>query len=79
MAYKVINDFYDSDNNKFHYKKGDIYPQGDYKPSKDRLGYLVDVHPKYKKAFIAEIQEAKEAEKSEDSKVKKEKKTKSKE
>lgn len=55
--YKVINDFKDKLDEGTHYKKGDIYPKGDYKPTKKRIAELSKEHPQYKCAFIVEEKE----------------------
>ena len=76
MAYKVINDFYDAENNNEHYVKDDVYPKGDFKPSKKRLETLTGIHPEHNKAFIEEVAEE---ENPEEKKPTKDKKTKNKE
>ncbi|MEB1809032.1 MAG: hypothetical protein LPK26_17380 [Bacillaceae bacterium] len=57
MAYKVINAFIDTVDNKTRYNVGDSYPKGSYKPTKKRIEELSKKHPKYKKAFIEEVKE----------------------
>lgn len=52
MPYKVINRFNDAEDNNRLYRVGDTYPQGDHKPSEDRIEKLSAVHPEYKRAFI---------------------------
>ena len=59
MAYKVINDFLDAENDKVLYKKGETYPKGDYKPTKKRIEALTAVHKDHGKAFIEEVSEKK--------------------
>jgi hypothetical protein len=55
MPYKVINPFYDKEDNKKHYEVGDEYPKGDYKPTKKRIVELSKEHPEYKRVFIEEV------------------------
>lgn len=53
--YKVINDFIDKQDNKTSYKKGDIYPRGDYEPTVERVEELSTVHPIQKRIFIESV------------------------
>ncbi|WP_264737304.1 hypothetical protein [Cytobacillus firmus] len=62
--YKVVNDFTDLEDNNTHYKYGDEYPKGDYKPSKKRIEELSKLHPKHKRVFIEEVKAETEAKKS---------------
>jgi hypothetical protein len=55
--YKVINNFIDKQDKSILYKKGDVYPKGDYKPTKKRVAELTKVHPRHKCAFIVEEKE----------------------
>lgn len=55
--FKVINDFIDKQDNDNLYQKGDVYPKGDYKPTKKRITELTKEHPQYKCAFIVEEKE----------------------
>lgn len=57
MPYKVINRFHDAEDNNRLYRKGDEFPQGDSKPSKERIKQLTSVHPEHKKAFIQAVEE----------------------
>lgn len=57
MGYKVIKTFKDKEDNNKQYKAGDVYPKGDYKPTKKRLEELSEIHPKYNAAFIEEVKE----------------------
>lgn len=57
MSYTVINDFVDLEDNKTRYKAGDEYPKDEHKPTKKRIKELTSIHPKYKVAFIKEIEE----------------------
>jgi hypothetical protein len=63
LAYKVINDFRDAQDNNRLYKEGDEFPYGDSKPSKKRIEELSSKHPKYKMAFIKEVKEKKKSKK----------------
>lgn len=60
MPYKVINPFYDKEDNNNHYNVGDEYPKGDYKPTKKRIAELSNQHPKYNRSFIEEVKVNKE-------------------
>ncbi|MFS0783527.1 hypothetical protein [Bacillus sp. 1P06AnD] len=55
MAYKVINRFFDMEDNSRLYEVGDTYPKGSHKPSKKRIEELSKEHPKEKCAFIEEV------------------------
>lgn len=57
MAYKVISRFKDLEDDNTLYDKGDTYPKGEHKPSKERIEELLSKHPKYKRAFIEEVRE----------------------
>lgn len=59
MAYRVVNDFEDSKDKGKAYKRGEEYPRGAYKPSKERIEELSKIHPKYNLIFIEEIPEPK--------------------
>ncbi|BDH62313.1 hypothetical protein MTP04_24430 [Lysinibacillus sp. PLM2] len=73
MAYKVVNEFKDKDDNKTLYRVGEGYPKGNYQPTEERIAELLAVHPKYKRVFIEKVEideekaerEAKEAEEKE--------------
>lgn len=55
MTYKVINSFYDKENNNEQYLVGDSYPRGDYQPTDERIEALSTQHPKYQKVFIEKV------------------------
>ncbi|CEG28084.1 termination factor Rho [Bacillus sp. B-jedd] len=57
MAYKVINEFKDTDGHV--YKVGKPYPKSG-KGTKKRLEELSQVHSKYKVAFIEKVEKDKE-------------------
>ena len=57
MGYKVIKPFKDKEDNNKKYKAGDVYPKGEYKPTKKRLEELSEIHPRYNTAFIEEVKE----------------------
>ncbi|WP_124058462.1 hypothetical protein [Vaginisenegalia massiliensis] len=44
MNYKVINGFYDAEDNKHNYSNGDAYPHGtnEYQPSEERIKLLIN-------------------------------------
>jgi hypothetical protein len=63
MLYKVVNDFIDKEDNDTHYLAGEVYPKGDYKPSKKRIGELSKEHPIHKRFFIEEVKEEKKSSK----------------
>lgn len=54
MTYKVINEFRDTDN--LVYKVGEVYPKDGYTPTQKRIKELSEVHSKYKKTFIVEVE-----------------------
>jgi hypothetical protein len=60
VTYKVINKFYDKEDNNTFYNVGDEYPKGGYKPTKKRIEELSNEHSKYKCSFIEEINVGKE-------------------
>lgn len=55
MAYRVVNDFTDTKDKNKEYKRGDEYPRGAYKPSKERIEELSQIHPRYNLIFIEEV------------------------
>ena len=57
MKYKVINAFRDKEDNNTHYKAGDMYPKGKFKPTKKRFEELSKKHAKHKVAFIEEVKD----------------------
>lgn len=57
MPYTVINEFYDKEQSNHLYKVGDEYPHKELKTTKKRTEQLLNVHPKYKRAFIEEVKE----------------------
>ncbi|USK56571.1 hypothetical protein LIS82_08910 [Cytobacillus solani] len=61
MSYKVINRFYDKEDNNTLYEVGEDYPKGDHKPTKKRIEVLAKEHPKYKCVFIEAVKEEKKA------------------
>lgn len=61
MRYRVINEFIDKDDT--HYKIGDEYPKGNFKPSKGRIELLSKKHSKYNRIFIVEVKEEKKSSK----------------
>lgn len=60
MAYKVVNKFYDNEDNGTFYNVGDVYPKGENEPTQERLEELSKTHPKYKVAFIELVETDKE-------------------
>lgn len=64
--YKVINRFKDKQHNGHIYDVGEIYPAKDKKLMKKRAESLTKIHPKYKVAFLEEIEEKKQDKKSDD-------------
>jgi hypothetical protein len=57
--YKVINRFIDKEDKDTLYEVDEVYPKGDYKPTKKRVEVLLKEHPTYKCKFIKEIKEEK--------------------
>jgi hypothetical protein len=57
--YKVINRFIDKEDNDTLYEVGEVYPKGDFKPTKKRVEILLKKHPTYNCKFIEEIKEEK--------------------
>ncbi|MBU5214566.1 hypothetical protein [Heyndrickxia oleronia] len=56
MPYQVINDFRDKENNNILYRKGDVYPEEGYEPTKERIEELLSDHPVYKQIFIEKVE-----------------------
>ncbi|QHE63966.1 hypothetical protein FHE72_23530 (plasmid) [Rossellomorea vietnamensis] len=52
MPYKVINTYNDTEHNVL-YKKGDTYPKEGYEENPERIKSLQNIHPTYKRSFIA--------------------------
>jgi hypothetical protein len=58
MSYIVISKFKDTDNTVYEVNKP--YPAKGKKPTKKRIEELSKIHPKYKRAFIKEVEGKKE-------------------
>jgi len=54
---KVVNEFCESDHDGRVYQPGETYPAEGYESNDERIYFLSDVHPKYNKIYLAEIQE----------------------
>lgn len=54
---KVVNRFQENGHDDRIYQPGEIYPAEGYEANDDRIYFLSDVHPKYNKIYLAEIQE----------------------
>lgn len=54
---KVVNRFRENEHDERIYQLGDIYPAEGYEANDDRISFLSNIHPKYKKIYLAEVQE----------------------
>ncbi|UII58115.1 hypothetical protein LS684_21060 (plasmid) [Cytobacillus spongiae] len=70
--YKVVNSFTDTMDKRKKYNVGDVYPKGEYKPTKERIEELSSVHPEHKRIFIETLEDKdpEGAEKKEKEKIK---------
>ncbi|EJW14160.1 hypothetical protein M5X00_29440 [Paenibacillus alvei] len=57
---KVVNQFREKDHDDHIYEAGDVYPAEGYKTNLERIEFLANVHPQYKKIFLADIHEIEE-------------------
>lgn len=55
--YVVINEFYDSKDNKHKYNVGDEYPREGKRLNKNRAESLCEVHPVHNKSFLKAVEE----------------------
>lgn len=67
MAYKVIKQFKDKEDNNKMYEMGDEYPKGNFKPTKKRIDELSQLHPHYKAIFIEEVKKPEAKKQAKDS------------
>lgn len=70
---KVVNQFRAGEHDDHVYQPGDVYPAEGYVADAERIAFLSEVHPKYKKVFLADAQEAKETGKKSKGKTDKDK------
>lgn len=54
---KVVNRFQENGHDDRIYQPGEIYPAEGYESNDDRIHYLAEIHPKYNKIYLAEVQE----------------------
>lgn len=52
---RVVNEFQENAHEGHVYKVGDVYPVEGFEATEDRVTFLTDVHPKYKKIYLADI------------------------
>lgn len=60
MQAKVVNRFKESEHEGHVYEPGDTYPAEGFEANSERIAFLAQVHPKYKKIYLADIQEDEE-------------------
>ncbi|MDN8590934.1 hypothetical protein Q0V21_19430 [Paenibacillus sp. 11B] len=58
---KVVNRFQENGHDDRIYQPGEIYPAEGYESDDDRIFYLAEIHPKYNKIYLAEVQEIESA------------------
>lgn len=63
MVYKVIENFFDAEDNKRLYEVGQTYPRAGFEASQERIDYLSNKNGDFKKPFI-KIEEDREASKN---------------
>lgn len=54
---RVVNRFQETGHDGRIYQPGEIYPAEGYEANDDRIYFLSDIHPKYNKIYLAEVQE----------------------
>lgn len=52
---RVVNPFKEKAHNGHYYEAGDVYPAEGFEADEKRIYFLTDVHPKYKKIYLADI------------------------
>lgn len=52
---RVVNVFKENAHKGHVYKAGDVYPAEGFTVDEQRLYFLTDVHPKYKKIYLADV------------------------
>jgi len=60
---KVINKFQEKEHDNHTYKPGDVYPAEGYEATEERVAFLAEQHPEYKKKFLSDVQKAEKADK----------------
>lgn len=53
---KVVNVFKETEHDGHIYSVGDVYPAEGYEADSKRVEFLSQVHPKYKKIFLADVE-----------------------
>lgn len=53
----VVNDFAEKEHNGHLYRAGESYPANGFEATAERVSFLAQVHPKYKKIYLANVQE----------------------
>lgn len=61
---KVVNQFQAGEHDNHIYQPGDTYPAEGYEADAERVAFLSELHPRFKKIFLADIQEIESAEDS---------------
>ncbi|WP_340014656.1 hypothetical protein [Paenibacillus sp. FSL K6-1318] len=54
---KVVNRFQETGHDDRIYQPGETYPAEGYEANDDRISFLSNIHPKYNKIYLAEVQE----------------------
>ncbi|MEK5058642.1 hypothetical protein BK126_02985 [Paenibacillus sp. FSL H7-0326] len=63
MKAKVVNRFKAKEHDDHIYQPGDTYPAEGYSADEERVRYLSEIHPKYEKVYLADVQENESADK----------------
>lgn len=54
---KVVNRFKAKEHDNHIYQPGDVYPAEGYEADPERIKFLSDVHPRYNKIFLSDVEE----------------------
>ncbi|WP_147536094.1 hypothetical protein [Bacillus marasmi] len=57
MAYKVITNFFDIEDNKRLYEVGQTYPRAGFEVSQERIEYLLNKQNQFKGPFIKQVED----------------------
>lgn len=52
---RVVNQFEEKAHKGHVYEAGDVYPADGFEADEKRVYFLTDVHPKYKKIYLADV------------------------
>lgn len=72
ISAQVVNEFKENAHKGHIYKPGDVYPAEGFAADEQRLYFLTDVHPKYKKIYLADVtihEEEKQTEDGQEAKI----------